>query len=301
MGRKPTNKQRGYTSRWDRLSRQARATARYCAICSKPFTPDDPASTDHIDPIAEFGPRLPTPDRIRSCTEAATADEPGCWSSRPATRGRSSTRRRSSASLRLPGTDRNAGCGVSGRALAASGFGLISTTSRPRSSGPTVSYATSRAGVPPPASVSSIRKIELSPFRVEKRAVANPRFFPEPPARRACSAVFTATSAVTPRFGPLEAITSQPWLLPTVRTAPAGRAGRGGGASSTERSSRRRGGCGRSLRPVPRAGRSSSLGRASRSTATPRASRERFASVAGGSRRDNRLVDAERHELGATP
>jgi hypothetical protein len=40
-------------------------------MCGKPFTPDDPASTDHIDPIAEFGPRLPTNDRVqavhRSC------------------------------------------------------------------------------------------------------------------------------------------------------------------------------------------------------------------------------------------
>jgi hypothetical protein len=71
MARKPTNKQRGYTSRWDRLSRRARAHARFCAICGQAFTKEDPASTDHLDPISEFGPRLPSPDRIqvvhRSC------------------------------------------------------------------------------------------------------------------------------------------------------------------------------------------------------------------------------------------
>jgi hypothetical protein len=65
MAGKPTNKERGYTSRSDRLSRQARATATFCAICGKKFAPDDPAATDPIDPIAEFEPRLPTADRMQ--------------------------------------------------------------------------------------------------------------------------------------------------------------------------------------------------------------------------------------------
>jgi 5-methylcytosine-specific restriction endonuclease McrA len=65
MARRPTNKERGYTSRWDRLSRQARASARFCAICGRVFTPDDSATTDHIDPIAEYRPRLPAPVRVR--------------------------------------------------------------------------------------------------------------------------------------------------------------------------------------------------------------------------------------------
>jgi hypothetical protein len=96
MGRKLTNKQRGYTSRWDRLSRQGRAHARFCALCGKPFTPDDPASTDHIDPLATFGPHLPTLDRVqvvhRSCNSRRAREleraqpeaSPKRWPTRPA-------------------------------------------------------------------------------------------------------------------------------------------------------------------------------------------------------------------------
>jgi hypothetical protein len=96
MARKPTNKERGYTSRWDRLSRQARAHARFCAICGQPFTPEDPASTDHIDPLATFGPHLPTSDRVqvvhRSCNSrrarelerVAREASPKRWPTRPA-------------------------------------------------------------------------------------------------------------------------------------------------------------------------------------------------------------------------
>ena len=69
--RRPSTTAQGYGSAWARLSRQARAQATHCAICGGSFTPEDPAASDHIDPVAEYGPRLPSPDRIqvvhRSC------------------------------------------------------------------------------------------------------------------------------------------------------------------------------------------------------------------------------------------
>lgn len=48
--RRRTNARTHYKGDWAKLSRRLRQSASRCAICRQPFTPDNPATLDHVAP-----------------------------------------------------------------------------------------------------------------------------------------------------------------------------------------------------------------------------------------------------------
>jgi 5-methylcytosine-specific restriction protein A len=52
---RPSAAQRGYGPEWRRISAEVTANARCCHWCGGPFTKDNPATADHIVPVARGG------------------------------------------------------------------------------------------------------------------------------------------------------------------------------------------------------------------------------------------------------